>query len=197
VKTKRPIPPQQAARGWRQLAFPVVGIGLFATALLFFVYFTREHPPTTPPVLPNELPDGWRLDEIDQATPPNGVRGTTYVLAWKIVEDERPLRVEECIVMKQLQESDRGGGWVLADLYRHPTLKNEWRVATLTTSPDPTFKEPTEVRRWEIYEGRPNNKQVYAFLETVKWRLAADEGWKLVDGKCARQPGKRGSAKSR
>ena len=49
----------------------------------------------------DELPGSWKREEIEKATPPYGAGGRVYVLAWKIVEDARPLRVESCLVKVQ------------------------------------------------------------------------------------------------
>src|SRR5688572_16148480 len=55
-----------------------------------------------PPPVPNELPRAWSLEEIALQMPPFETPGRVYVLAWSIVEDERPLRVERCLALKVL-----------------------------------------------------------------------------------------------
>jgi hypothetical protein len=147
--------------------------------------FTGERPPSPKVEEESELPEGWRLDEIDKAMPPYSAGGTTYVLAWKIVEDDRPLRVEQCIALKHINETGGGDQWVLASLYRHPKLRNLWEVATLAAAPDPAFKERTEIRQRQFFLARPNNREVYATMDDWRWNLGADadKDFKLVAGR--------------
>jgi hypothetical protein len=156
---------------------------LIAAALIALMLFTGERP-TSPKVEDvSELPDGWRLDEIDKAMPPYSAGGTTYVLAWKIVEDDRPLRVEECLALKHLPDTGRSDHWVLASLYRHPTLRHHWEVSVLTAAPDLSFKERQQLRQSQDFFGRPNNQQVYAFMDDAHWNLGAKPDFRLVDGR--------------
>jgi hypothetical protein len=153
---------------------------IIAAALMGLMYFTGERPPAS------DLPDGWRLQDIHEAMPPNNPGGKTYVLAWKIEEDERPLRLEHCLALKHTEEPG-GDRWVIACLYRQPTLRNLWQVAVRAAAPDMAFPERAELRQTEYFTSRPTNQQVYDFIDFVHWTFGADEDWKLIDGRVCEQ----------
>jgi hypothetical protein len=73
-----------------------------------------------------EIPAAWQRKDIADAAPPRSDAGPTHILVWKIVDDDRPLRVEDCLVLKELKtpRSDQRR-WVLASLYRHPAEGTE------------------------------------------------------------------------
>jgi hypothetical protein len=137
--------------------------------------------PREQPVL-NELPRSWSLEEIAKETPPYGTEGRVYVLAWKVVEDDRPLRVESCLVLKVLSKR---GGYSLAHLFRHPADKKPtWRLAmTHVTGEKGTKYYPGlwlfHARR---FKERPGNKELYAALslEEVNWTFEQEKGWRFV-----------------
>jgi hypothetical protein len=52
----------------------------------------------TAPV-PNDFPPGWKMADIEAAAYPRD-KGHVYVLAWRITQDDRPLRVENCLAVK-------------------------------------------------------------------------------------------------
>jgi len=132
--------------------------------------------------IPDELPRSWSLEEIEKQTPPYGAKGRVYVLAWKVMEDDRPLRVESCLVLKAL---DKNKGYSLAHLYRHPAEKKpEWQLSRLHVS----GKEGTKyfpglwISHYKLFKNRPGNKDLYASLswEDVGWSFGQEEGWKFV-----------------
>src|SRR5262245_30834736 len=83
-------------------------------------------------VVPTELPPSWSLEDIAKESPPYGTNDPVHVLAWKIVEDERPLRVESCLVLKVL---GRNNGYTLSHLFRHPAGKKpEWQLSVAHVS---------------------------------------------------------------
>jgi hypothetical protein len=163
--------------------FRVLACALMGMTLACLIWFTGEQPPSTKMRQTSELPEGWRLEDIDKAIPPYRVRGTTFVLAWKIVEDDRPLCAEQCLVLKHMEETDRKERWVLASVYRHPKLRNVWELSMLATAPDPLFREPSEIWHYQYLVRRPTNKDVYNFMDDVNWKLDADKGYRLVDGR--------------
>jgi hypothetical protein len=127
-------------------------------------------------------PRSWKLAEIAAALSPLDPKDRTYVLAWKVVEDDRPLRIESCLVLKVL---DRGEGYMLGNLYRHPDDKKpEWNLAMTHVS----FKEGTDgypglmYTHFQRFDARPRNDELYAALrfEEVNWKFEIEEGWKVL-----------------
>jgi hypothetical protein len=132
--------------------------------------------------VPNELPRSWSLEEIAKETPPYRTKGRVYVLAWKVVEDERPLRVESCLALRVL---DKNEGYCLVHLYRHPAQKKpDWQVGmTHVTGKEGTKYFPgLDIMHIKRFKSRPTNKELYVALsfEKVNWSFEFQEGWKLV-----------------
>jgi hypothetical protein len=132
--------------------------------------------------VPNELPRSWSLKEIAKETPPYRAEGRVYVLAWKVVEDERPLRVESCLALRVLDENK---SYCLAHLYRHPAQKKpQWQLGmTHVTGKEGTKYFPgLDIMHVKRFKSRPSNKELYAALafEEVNWSFEFPEGWKLV-----------------
>jgi hypothetical protein len=130
-----------------------------------------------------ELPRTWELKDIAAEAPPYGAEGKVYVLAWLIKEDDRPLRVESCLVLKDLGKDDEHGRWCLSHLYRHPDGRdNAWTLPPLWVSPPPPLgpKEPVAIDHAKRLKKKPTNKDVYEAAKDVQWRFAVDEGWKLL-----------------
>jgi hypothetical protein len=131
---------------------------------------------------PNELPRAWSLEEIAKATPPYGAEGHVHVLAWKVVTDARPWRVESCLVFKVL---DKKEGYCLAHLYRHPTAKKpEWHLASTHVVGEkgtPVFTG-LEFFHSHRFKEQPGNKELYAVLgfKGVNWRFELESGWKYI-----------------
>ncbi len=157
---------------------------LLATGVLALMLLTTRRPGSA---TANELPEGWQLDDIERATPPNDVRGTAYVLAWKILDDDRPLRVEECLVLKHFDQPGRKATWTLASLYRQPRLRNSWSVSELAAARDAGGGNDSPERDYDVYRSRPTNADVDAFREKVGWSLGAGDGFKLIDGRVCRR----------
>lgn len=67
-------------------------ISTLSVALLFLVSPQKAPAPT-------ETLCSWGAKEIGKQAPPYGVEGRVYVLAWKLIEDERPLRVDSLLVL--------------------------------------------------------------------------------------------------
>lgn len=135
------------------------------------------------PVTTKEIPKAWRFDDIADAAPPRSDAGPTYVLAWKIVEDDRPLRVEYCLVLKELKKPTKEQGrWVVASLARNPAKGREWNFETIWITPDPDFKNPPFIMYVEEYKNRPKNQDIHRFMDKYRWPLGADRDWKLIDG---------------
>jgi hypothetical protein len=123
------------------------------------------------------------VEDIADAAPPRSDDGATHVLAWKIIEDDRPLRVEYCLVLKEMKKPTKDQErWVIASLVRNPAKGKEWNFVTIWITPDPELKNPPFIMHVEKFKDRPKNAEVYRFMDKFGWTLGADADWKLIDG---------------
>ncbi len=155
--------------------------GAVAAALFICASWPSAHAQEKP--VPNELPRNWTLEEIAKEMPPHGADGRVYVLAWTITEDDRPLRVESCLVLKAL---DKNGGYCLAHLFRHPAEKEpKWQLSRTHVLGEEGTKYGV-AGLWLLhskrFDDRPGNKALYAALsfEEVNWSFELEKGWKFV-----------------
>jgi hypothetical protein len=128
---------------------------------------------------PDELPFGWNAAEIEGAAPPYHAGGQAYVLAWVVIEDDRPFRVESCLVLRVLDRDDGHGQWSLAHVYRHPLLpRPAWRVGTAHQLDDDF------IGHWVWFCRRlpagSGNAGVYAALSDVDWHFENRERWRVL-----------------
>lgn len=131
----------------------------------------------------DRLPVNWNLAEIKKAA--YGF-GESKVLAWSILEDNRPLRVENCLVGNIAGEGEE---WRIIVLFRRPLSKNKfwhkWHVPAMhVTYPKghrlfPGFWHSG----FELFEGHPSDKDVVVFLSrpTISWSFTTDAKWRLID----------------
>jgi hypothetical protein len=156
---------------------------LFLFAILVWGLAGAPATQPEPVVLTKEIPNKWRIEDIADAAPPRSDEGPTHVLAWKILEDKRPLRIEYCLVVKQLKKpTDKQEKWVLASLVRNPVKGKAWNFVTIWISPDPEFKNPPFIMHVQKYQDQPKNKEIHKFMDTFDWKLGAEGDWKLIDG---------------
>jgi hypothetical protein len=154
-----------------------------AVVLLASAASSAQAPQQEP--VPNELPRSWNLEDIARKTPPYGAKGRVYVLAWKIMEDDRPLRVESCLVLKVLDEEKGHRRWHLVHLCRHPTEKKpEWELSMIHVSGGKGTKyyPGLWIFHSKMLKDRPGNKDIYAALgdEDVGWSFGQEKGWRFV-----------------
>ena len=130
-----------------------------------------------------ELPRSWDLRDIADEAPPYGAGGKVYVLAWVIKEDARPLRVESCLVLKDLGKESEAGRWCLSHLYRHPHGRdNTWTLPPLWVSPPAPLgpEKPVAISHLKRLKTKPTNKDLDAAAKEVQWRFGVDGDWKIV-----------------
>lgn len=130
---------------------------------------------------PNELPRGFLRDDIARAAPPYGCDDArTHVLAWIVRQDERPLRVESCLVLKVLKEDSERGRYCLSHIYRHPNAAEpEWRLPPLWISP-PGDVPIVTIEHFKRFKEKPTNKAVAGMLKDVQWSFAFEKGWQVI-----------------
>ena len=133
-----------------------------------------------PPAVPNELPRSWSMEEIALQVPPFQTPGRVYVLAWSIVEDERPLRVESCLALKVLAD----GRHSFAHLYRRPDQPaSGWQIAMTHVAGDqPATRPGLWLHHTKLFDKRPTNAQLYAALAPAEldWKFALANDWRFV-----------------
>jgi hypothetical protein len=100
------------------------------------------------------------------------------ILAWKIEEDDRPLRIESAIILiRHIPAGSSAGlalGWpfILAHVYRHPQDDNRWHVAMVT---DVAYTGMTQ------FVEQPTAAQLATFLEDTWWTFGArDQDYRLL-----------------
>jgi hypothetical protein len=130
--------------------------------------------------IPNELPRSWSLEEIALQMPPLEPAGRVYVLAWSIIEDERPVRVEECLAVKVFAD----GRHSFAHLYRRPDQPEAgWQIAaTHVAADDPVNRPGRFIMHTKLFPKRPTNRQVYEAcrLEELDWKFNLEDSWRFV-----------------
>ena len=138
--------------------------------------------PVTSKAVPNELPRSWSIEEIGKESPPYGAEGRVYVLAWQILEDDRPMRVESCLVLQIFEKEQE---YTLSHLYRHPDAKKpEWQLSMTHVSGEKGTKYYPGLWLFHAkrFKARPTNKDIYRALsmEEVNWRFELEKGWRFV-----------------
>jgi len=114
------------------------------------------------------LPSGWRLDELARAALRDGARPReTVVLAWQIDEDDRPLLIHAAVVWIALAD----GGVVVANLYRHPRDRDEWRVSAVYDVPYVGLQR---------YEKPPTRAELDRFFGDSWWFFRARDGFRRL-----------------
>lgn len=147
---------------------------------------TEDPPPRKmAPLTAKELPKDWVLEEIVDAMPPRSDDGPTYILAWKVTEDNRPRRMRYCLGLKHLRTPTANQEkWVLASLVRGPASDppvDRWAFETVWITPDPDFKNPPFIMYIKEYRERPTNAEIYAFVGEFRW-APGDQSDRLIDG---------------
>jgi hypothetical protein len=133
---------------------------------------------------PCGIPASWDLKAIEQVMPPYATPGRVHVLAWKVVEDDRPLRIESALVLKVMTEG-KGARALLAHLYRWPKEKDpEWQLAQTHVTGEPGSVEWPGLMLTHVkdFKTRPKNRDIYAALvpREVNWSFEREEGWKVL-----------------
>lgn len=135
-------------------------------------------------VVPNELPRAWDIEQIAKGAPPQ-VPSRVYVLAWAVMEDERPFRVERCLVLRVLDKDDGFGRWHLNHMYRHPHDKvPAWRqsVSHFSYPMGHKYFPGLWVAHYKRFKQKPTNKDIYASfgVEEVDWSFGQPDRFKFV-----------------
>ncbi len=179
----------------RAQSFRVGGaLALFLLTVCVICSTAYSQKPEKP--IPNELPRSWNLEEIAKATPPYGTEGPVYVLAWQVLEDDRPWLRRRRVAASALRtvlttkttDTAQVGACLRIDILgivRHPGGKEpEWQLSMIHVLGEKDGKLDTG--RWifhsKRFKTRPGNKELYAALShtEVGWSFEQENGWKFV-----------------
>lgn len=122
-----------------------------------------------------QIADTWSRDEMRlaayEASKGEQVpEGELTILRWRVMEDERPLLVEDAVVLLKT-----GGRWRLARLYRHPkepVPPARWRLWTRTDAPFMNHRD---------FEAKPARAEIDRFLKDSEW-LPLSSGFRETAG---------------
>jgi hypothetical protein len=140
--------------------------------------------PSSAAAAPGCLPAGWierdvvaiDLEAVDR---PPSAAATSRVLAWRIREDDRPLYVEDAIVLLELAGPAALKSWRLLHVFRHPKAAmvdpDEWRRAQIADTP------VTGVAR---FEAPPTAAEIEAFMRESRWNDPSDGFRVRASGTC-------------
>jgi hypothetical protein len=122
--------------------------------------------------------DTWSHDEMrlaaysyEDASGERVPNGELTVMRWRVIEDDRPLVVEQAIVLVKTDD----GRWRLANLYRHPKESGrptEWRLWSRTDVPFVSHRD---------FTAKPTPAEVERFLNDSEW-LPLPEGFRETAG---------------
>lgn len=107
------------------------------------------------------LPAGWDPEEFQyavrqQVDPDGRAKVRAELLAWHIMEDDRPLLVDSALVWACV-ESDKDVRWALLELYRHPRDSPHWYLSDVSHGP----------RALEFFNQPPKNAEIYRFVDRL------------------------------
>lgn len=95
-------------------------------------------------------------------------------------QDDRPFRVESCLVLKVVKEGGEHGRYCLSHVYRHPcAAETEWRLPPMWISP-PGVVPIVTVDYFKRFKEKPTNKGLAAMLKDVQWSFEFEKGWQVV-----------------
>jgi hypothetical protein len=162
----------------------LAGLALLLAALtgLFYVYFHRTGEAPQPdsalfPFRTDPPPREWRTNQINDGLPYHWEGGAVHLLAWEVIEDDRPWKYTQVLVLKRFHRPTEKGGhrWVLAQVYHHPE-DNEWPWRGPMRIPPPfpiSEKEPkmTDAQLFghEFFNDPPTDEQVQKLLKETMW----------------------------
>lgn len=121
------------------------------------------------PVARTRLPS-WDLDILQETARTLACAPATAparLLAWYVIEDDRPLRNDNALLMVE-DTAASPARYTLVSVYRHATNR-EWNTAG-------SFHDPTEPLR--TFDHRPTRDEIDAFLAQADWTFA--DAWGRV-----------------
>jgi hypothetical protein len=122
-------------------------------------------------------PRDWKLSQINDGLPLRWEKGIVHVLAWEVIEDDRPWKYTQALVLKKFDHPTEKGGhtWVLAQLYHHPEdADRPWDGPMRIPPPygrDEQVPKLTDAQVFghEFYYDVPTGEQIETFLKQTDW----------------------------
>jgi len=123
------------------------------------------------------LPKDFKAAEVNEGLPYRWESGVVHVLAWEVIEDDRPWKVTQLLVLKRFDKPTEEGGhrWVLAQVYRQPEdVERPWTTPFRPPPPFPkgeTKELPSDahVFGYEFFAKPPSDVQIAKFLAQTHW----------------------------
>src|SRR5262249_22956101 len=136
----------------------LAGLVLLLAALtgLLYLNFHRlgEAPSLDLPFRTDPQPREWRMNQINDGLPYRWEWGTVHLLAWEVIEDDRPWKYTQILVLKRFFWPTEQGGhkWVLAQLYHDPKDSEwPWHGPQRIPSPFPVGEEMPEMTDAQLF----------------------------------------------
>jgi hypothetical protein len=131
----------------------------------------------------SRLPAGWRVAEMVRSALGRKVAAKLIrgqVLTWQIIEDERPLRVEEAVVWLAFDDHR----FMLLHVYRHPRERGWYRAWHEAEIDSEIENDPFEGHH--VFNSPPTAEERKRFLEATDWGLQVN--WRTLGAEVCRGP---------
>jgi len=124
-------------------------------------------------------PKEWNIKEINDGLPYRWEKGTVHVLVWEVIEDDRPYKYTQILVLKKFDQPVEKVGpnkpWVLAQVYHNPENKEwPWRRSMIDPAPVADGMAPKYSDAFlfghEFYQKPPNDEQIDTMLRQSCFR---------------------------
>jgi len=129
-------------------------------------------------------PAEWKIEEINNGLPYHWETGQVHVVAWKIIEEDRPekkIRRAPCIlVLKRMDKSEepKVKAWLLTTLFHQPDNKlRPWKSCWIRPRPVlPGEKLPVrttaQTSGHQFYADKPSDEEIGVFLRESGWTVS-------------------------
>jgi len=146
-------------------------------------------PPQAPafPLRVDPAPKEWTAGQINEGLPYRWEMGTVHLLVWEVIEDDRPHKYTQTLVLKRFDQPTEQGDhrWVLAHVYHRPNDKDSpWATPFRVPPPYSKDEEPpqlsdAQVYGYEFFNDPPSDKQIAKFLDETFWspRLGSEKSF--------------------
>jgi YVTN family beta-propeller protein len=150
---------------------------MFAWRLLVITSLLPTYVQTEFPLRTDPHPKEWKITEINDGLPYRQEKGVVHVIAWERIEDDRPSKLTQILVLKKFDKplEESGHSWLLAVLYLQTGSESRrWRGRMINLAPPgpgETVPEMTDPQSfgYEFHNEPPNDKLIQRFLFQSGW----------------------------
>ena len=122
-------------------------------------------------------PKECRIENINEGLPLRWEKGVVHLLAWEMIEDDRPHRYTQILVLKKFDQPTQDGRftWLLAQLFLNPKDdRRPWSGPCRIPGPLPIGKRmpkltDAQLFGYELYKVSPTNLQIAKLLKETRW----------------------------